>query len=229
MKSDNILECPYNSACGALARGKQGYKKVVFPLITPPWGRLWSVLHWKSCWSVVKCQSTWKHCFTPCEGSSWRHWQRALSSSYPDLVLLSPPGVDICSLFFFFPCPVSTLPTEMSILIPLGYYTSPTLTHKCSYESGMTSQCISSHRLLAHRGLMKTSPGRMTKKKSSALPLGYWEGKSGAAYGHLAFHKNEAHWGELNHERKYYCTDTETLDPTMSLCKCSSEFFSCVS
>lgn len=105
---------------------------------------------------------------------------------------------------FFFPCPVSTLPTEMSILIPLGYYTSPTLTHKCSYESGMTSQCISSHRLLAHRGLMKTSPGRMTKKKSSALPLGYWEGKSGAAYGHLAFHKNEAHWGELNHERKYY-------------------------
>lgn len=91
------------TACGALARGKQGYKKVVFPLITPPWGRLWSVLHWKSCWSVVKCQSTWKHCFTPCEGSSWRHWQRALSSSYPDLVLLSPPGVDICSLFFFFP------------------------------------------------------------------------------------------------------------------------------
>lgn len=89
------------TACGALARGKQGYKKVVFPLITPPWGRLWSVLHWKSCWSVVKCQSTWKHCFTPCEGSSWRHWQRALSSSYPDLVLLSPPGVDICSLFFF--------------------------------------------------------------------------------------------------------------------------------
>lgn len=38
-----MLEFPYNSAWGAPASRKQGYKKVAFPLITPTWGSLWSI------------------------------------------------------------------------------------------------------------------------------------------------------------------------------------------
>jgi hypothetical protein len=36
VKSDNMLEFTHNSAQGVFASGKQGYKKVIFPLITIP-------------------------------------------------------------------------------------------------------------------------------------------------------------------------------------------------
>lgn len=186
MKSDNTLAFPCNSAWGALARRNQGYKKVLFPLITLSWGNLWSIYFvLKFLLGCSEMSGVPGNVVLLTQRSSWR--KSTTFSSYSDLSFLPPPTIDIHSFFFFFPTLYPLFHLEGVSWFSLVYYTSPTLTQKCTSNPGMPSHFI----LLVLRSILLEYLQLILEESSGKSHLVcYWdyqEDKPGAAVNHLVF------------------------------------------
>lgn len=117
MKSDSILEFPNNSAWGIFASGKQGYKKVILPLITFPRGSLWSVfLVLKFLLGCTEMSGYMETALLYLREAHGKTARVSRLSSYPKLSLFSPPSADIHS--FSYPAPI--ILSKMSIVAFLG-------------------------------------------------------------------------------------------------------------
>lgn len=100
------------------SNGKQGYQTVVFPLITPPRGSLWSIfLVLKFLLDCSEMAEYMKHCFTPFQGSSWRGRKSITSLQLSRSIPVALPRIDVPSFSSY---PLATIPFGMSILIFRG-------------------------------------------------------------------------------------------------------------
>lgn len=195
MKSDSILEFPNNSAWGIFASGKQGYKKVILPLITFPQGTLWSVF------LVLKfllgCTEMSGYMETLLYSTSEKRTEKQQECHNSPLILNCLSFLPRVLTSILFPSQHPLFYLKWASWLSLVYYASSTLI-QCAYDPDMTNQCISSPwwalgQLLTHTGLTRTKPGRV----SSLCYWGYWENLSLELLAAiLLFCKNQVRWEE---------------------------------
>lgn len=175
-----MLEFPYNSAWRAPASRKQGYKKVAFPLITPPRGSLWSIFlvlkFLPDCSEISELVEILLY-FIPGKLMEEREEHHNLPA-----ILICPLYLPLVLTFIFSLSNVrhsrwNEYPVFFFFFFEGGLLCFPHFHPEVCLWPGhnwwvnFIPLVGLGDRLLVHTGLIRTNLGRVTRKKSS-LPLG---------------------------------------------------------